>query len=591
MNIARRKKHKSGKMNRLVSQSLVLSSTRFVSSRAVRFFETGFASPLLTTVKKVDDFARDKVTGPLFKKTELRKNFTMPVRNSFALLFSRNSLLQKLAAFRVAALNVSLRAAGVFFLTFGIYTAAIFLLKRYIALTLGTPNTDDLAFAAVVFVAGLLLSLFGDKSIITSLATSRITGSLLSSCLGINDSSFGRSVKTSSGAAVGISFLLGSMSGVLTLFFRPYLILSVCVAALVLIAVFHIPEFGLLCAVAAFPFIPLNWTLVLTLSASASFLLKCLRLKRNFRFGTADAVMLILFLGFSVSSIASDGGVSQGELCLLSFAAVYFLAKNLICSERLLVQTFNALSLGLRIAMALYILGEYAMFIPHDDLRTAAYWAVQNVLDPQMLLMVTATVLPFSFSLFRASGSKRTETLTVLLAIACALISDSLPFYILILVSLFVYIALTYKAPMGAIAGAVLVFVPAVAVLSKVACSSVITVGASAAFDEALGIGGEAVNFWGAFAGVNGVAALVVFVAALLLVVQRIFGCIAVNRTAKVARMGGTVAASAVMLIVCSFMFNPFQDLRVLVMFWFILGLCGSVYQICSKSQFAVQEV
>ena len=114
MNRARRKTNRKGKTKRLVNESLVLSATRFVSSHVVRFFETGFASPVFNSVKKVDDFARKKITGPLFEKTELRKNITQPIRNSFSLVFERVAIFRKLKEFRLAALNASLRSVGIF---------------------------------------------------------------------------------------------------------------------------------------------------------------------------------------------------------------------------------------------------------------------------------------------------------------------------------------------------------------------------------------------------------------------------------------------------------------------------------------------
>jgi len=120
MNRARRKTYKGVRTKRLVNESLLLSCTRFLSSRVVRFFETGPASPALKNVRKVDDFVKDKITGPLFKKTELRKNYTKPLRNSLSSLISRSATFRRLADFRTAVLNMSLRSVGVFLFTFSI---------------------------------------------------------------------------------------------------------------------------------------------------------------------------------------------------------------------------------------------------------------------------------------------------------------------------------------------------------------------------------------------------------------------------------------------------------------------------------------
>lgn len=586
MNRARRKKHKHGTMKRLVRESLFLSSTRYLSSRVVRFFEAGLASPLLCSVRSVDGFVSEKITGPLFKKTELRKNFSMPVRNSFAAFLSRNPVLKGLAAFRSAALNVSLRSVGIFLLTFGVYAAAIFLLKRYISLTLGTANTDDLAFAAISFVVGLVLTMFGDKSIIASLSSGRITGTLLSNCLGVNESSFGQTSRAASGTAVGISFLLGSLFGVLTLFYSPMAILSIFAAALILLTVLHIPEFGLLSAIAVFSFVPFECIALLITVTFGSFVLKCLRLKRNFRFGTVDAVVLLLFAVMLVVGFVSGGTMTMGELYLLCLVAVYFLVKNLICSERLVRQSFNALCLGIRIGMVLYILGEFAMYIPHDNLRAAAYWATGSVLNAEMLAMMAVSVLPFAFSSFSAWGTKRPERLTVLLVIACAVVTDSFLFYALAMSALFIYIMFAHKAPIGALVGAGLVLAPAFSIISNIVSSSAVNAGVEKAIDPVLGVDFVSGSFWGSIASVNGVVCTVLFIVAALLALQRVLGCMAINQGVQASRLCGTVAASLIIIFVCSFVFNPFSDLRVIAAMWFVLGLCGSVYQICSKSTY-----
>ncbi len=580
-------------MKRLVNESLVLSATRFVSSHVVRFFETGFASPVFKSVKKVDDFARKRITGPLFKKTELRKNITQPIRNSFSLIFSRTTVFRKLNDFRVAAINSSMRSIGVFLLTFGIYAAATFLAKHYMALSLGATDTDDLVFAAISFIVGIVLTAFGDKSILSTVGTSRMVGMLITSYFGVNDSSLVPSKKISPRTAVGVGFLLGSLFGILTLFYSPLSIIGGCGAFLLLAVIINIPELGLLSAVFTASFVPVGWTAALTIATLASYLFKCLRLKRNLRFGSPDALVLILFVFMLFSGLASDGGLNKGEIYILAFVALYFLARNLIRSERLLFQTFNALAAGIRIGMALYILGEYAMYIPNGNFRMAAFMLTENILSPEMLVVVAAATLPFSFSLCNEGGRKRRELRTFILVIACAILIDSFVFYALALASLFLYVMFAYKAPAGAALGAVIVLSPAFAIISKLASSSSVSIGSEGIYDSVLGVGDfeGAANYWSAFTEINGALCTVLFGAAMILVFYRGFGCMAVNRTSKVSQGCGTVVASAIMMLACSFFFNPFADLRVLAVMWFALGLCGSVYHIYSKPQYSVQEV
>jgi hypothetical protein len=166
---AKKQSHKQGTAKRLVRGSFVLSRTRALSAKMLRFFESGAASPLFTSVKKTDHFARSNVSSRLTKKMGLRKNFSVGVRNSIASFLSRNSFMKKFASFRAALLNASVRSVGVFLLTFSVYGIASFLLKRFVVSPLGVANPDELAASAVIFLVGLIVTIFSDKTIIFSL--------------------------------------------------------------------------------------------------------------------------------------------------------------------------------------------------------------------------------------------------------------------------------------------------------------------------------------------------------------------------------------------------------------------------------------
>ncbi len=589
MNKARKKRYRRGTLKRLAQESLVLSSTRRLSSRFVRMFESGVASPLLTSLKKVDEFAREKVTGPLYKKIGIRKNFSMPTRNAIASVISRSAVMKTVNRLRTAFLNTSMRSVGVFLITFGIYAAAIFLLKSYVSLNLGIEaSTDDLSFAAITALIGIILTAFGDKSILNTLGNGRIVGQLLLKCLGVNESSVDRYASAVPITAVGISFLLGSLFGISTLFFTPASILGFLITLFICIAIFNIPEFGVLLAAATFSFVSI-YTVAFVISVTfASFLIKCVRLKRNFGFGTADAVVLLLFTAMFVSSVTSEGSLSHGELYVLCFTSVYFLAKNLLCSEKLVYQTLNALCVGATVGMALYILGDFATLITHDDLRMGAVWLTRYTLDAEMITMVVSLILPFALSSFTTVDKRRPKRLFVLLAIVCAILVDSTLFYVLLLTSLFVFIATAYKAPIGALFSALVVIPPVAVLASDYTTSSAFGFGTKTVYDTATMSVVERgfADFWSSIYGFGGWIAVALFVVSVILVLQRIFGTVFGNNGSESARIGGATAASTIIAVACSFIFDPFYDLRMLVVMWFVFGFCGSINTIVSSSKY-----
>lgn len=586
MNKARRKTHKTGTLRRLARESLVLSCTRRLSNRFVRFFESGFASPLLTSAKAVNRFARQRITGPIYNKLGVRKSFAMPARNNVASFIERSPVTQWICRARDTILTSSLRTAGVFLLTFGIYAAAAFVIKDYSSVRLGAATSpDDLTFAAIVALFGLLIAMFGDKSILATLGSSKLIGPLLYNCLGVNDSSFIRHSKTPTKTAVGYGFLYGSLFGGISFLLSPHHILLFLLALAIFATIVNIPEFGLLLAVILLPIVPVGVVSAISAVTLISYFVKCLRLKRNFRFGTADAVVLLMYLATFIACATSAGEVTQGERYLLCLTALYFPTKNMICSEKLLVQAFNALCLSAELGMVFYLLGDFATLIPHAQLRNAAVALSEYALEPEMLAVLVSCALPFALSSHSALGKRRAKKLFVPLALATALFFDSMSFYVLLVISALVYVAAAYKAPIGALLGGLIVLPPVIVIANGFSTSVSVVAGRKLALDKAFeeAFGESFATFWQSFVSVGGVVSSVLLAIAFLLILQRVLGSYVGENGSSLALFGGTVTASAINVIICGTAFNTLSDVRLIVVMWFVFGLCGSIYKVAYR--------
>lgn len=585
MSKARRKTHKTGSMNRLVRESLILSCTRKLSSRFVRFFESGFASPLLTSAKKVNRFVRQRVTGPIFNKLGVRRNIAMPARNSVAGFVENNAITRFVIKLRDFLLNASMRTAGVFMFTFGLYAAAIYVLKNYVSLGGYGINPDDFTVASVVLLFGLILTMFGDKKILTTLGNSKIVGPLLYNSLGINDSSFIRRSKDKMKSAIGYAFLCGTLFGSATLFVAPIKVLLFLLYIITFAVIINIPEFGILLAVITLSFLPAGVVSAISSITLLSYFFKCVRLKRNFRFGTADAMFLLTYACLFVASAVSGADISQGESYLLTFAALYFAVKNSLCSEKLVVQTFNALCLSAEIGMALYILGDFATLIPYTQLRKFAILLSQNTMSPQIITVLVAAALPFALSSFSKAVERKPRRLFLLLALGTAVAIDSIPFYVMLVVSILVYTSFAYKAPFGAVLGGAIIIPPMLVIAKMLGVSgseSFFGEGRiDACFEIAKNLSLE--SFWAGLFEVGGAVSSLLLVLSGLLIFQRVIGSYVGENGTPLAIYGGTVTASAVMMVVCTFGINMFADVRILALLWFILGLCGSVYKLAYR--------
>lgn len=140
--------------------------------------------------------------------------------------------------------------------------------------------------------------------------------------------------------------------------------------------------------------------------------------------------------------------------------------------------------------------------------------------------------------------------------------------------------------------GALVVFPPTFLLLSDIFDSSTVSLFRALPYDSSLGLASEIKysNFWEALGGIGGALAIILFGAAVLLVLQRVFGGAVVNKSEFMLKIGGTVAVSAVVMFVLSFMFNPFSDLRMILAMCFVLGLCGAVYKVGKSFKTDYQE-
>ena len=585
MNKARRKTYKTGSLKRLAGESLILSCTRKLSSRFVRFFESGFASPILTSAKKVNRFARQKITGPIFNKLGVRRNIAMPARNSVSSFVENNKASRFFVKLRDFILNASMRTAGLFLFTFGLYSAAIYVLKNYVSLGGYGINPDDFTVSAVVALFGLILTMFGDKKILSTLGTGKIIGPLLYNSLGINDSTFVRRSKEKMRSALGYAFLCGSLFGSATLFVAPLKILLFLLNITAFVVIINIPEFGILLSVITLSFLPAGVVSAISAVTLLSYFFKCVRLKRNFRFGTADAMYLLTYASLFVASAVSGGEISQGEGYLLCFAALYFAVKNSLCSEKLVRQTFNALCLSAEIGMALYILGDFSTLIPYTQLRKFAILLSQSTMSPMIITILVAATLPFAIASFSKVVECKPRRMFLLLTLGTAVAIDSVPFYVMIVASVLVYVAFAYKAPFGAVLGGAVIIPPMLVIARIFGVSDGGKLfnegGIDASFEITKNLSLD--SFWQGIFEIGGSFSALLLVLSGLLIFQRVIGSYVGENGTPMAIYGGAVTASAVMMVASAFSLNMFADVRIIALLWFILGLCGSVYKLAYR--------
>ena len=94
-------------------------------------------------------------------------------------------------------------------------------------------------------------------------------------------------------------------------------------------------------------------------------------------------------------------------------------------------------------------------------------------------------------------------------------------------------------------------------------------------------------NLWSGIYGFGGVVAVALFIVAMLLILQRVFGMMHENSETKGSHIGGTVSASMIIALCGSIIFNPFSDLRMLMVMWFVIGFCSATSKMVSFSKYS----
>ena len=578
-----------GSFKRLRKESLFLSCTSFLSSRITRLFETGFLSFFVRSSKKTDSFVHDRIAVPLDKKTDYRSKVTKKIKGTVSGFAERNPFMNMLLSAQKAFLDLNMRSVGIFFLTFGVYSAGIFFLKRFASILNGRVNVNDVCVAAIAIVAGLLFTIFGEKSIKYTLCSGKITGRLLSRYLGINEAYMREFDDPKS--AVGIMFLAGSVFGALTLFLAPSKVLVILLFSALILADLNIPEFGFLLCVILLPVIPAGYLAAFVLITFVSYLLKCLRMKRSMHFGTAGIAVLGVLLVTVIAGVFAKNGLSDMDRYAIVFVLFYFLSKNIVRGEQLFDRLLNSLSLSASLGMIFFLANYYSSYIPIKNLSSAVKTITSFAFDSDFIAVFICAMFPFALLALTRSGFRRMGVLQLLLSLACTVVIDYYDTYILLVLVVFIYAALAYKAPVGALLGAFTVMPPVMIFASNFAKAVSIHGCVMPTDENAKGIISalNAENFYTGIVNHGNIVLLLFFAAALILVLQRVFGVIGMSRKENHIRAGGCIAASLIILVICGFYNNFYFDMRSFAFIWTIFGSTGSLFVLGNNEGNAMQ--
>ncbi len=584
------------------SGSLLLSRTRRASFRCVDWFRNGAASRLFCSADRVDEASRTGFVAWLMRTVGFRETVSNPLRTEIAAGACESRVFALAERLRRAFLHTRVRFFGIAGVVFALYTAGVFLVKRFLLPGVWEADALALCTAALVFVASVPLLFFGKPINVTCAESLFFRGFFIES-LGFSPEGLRQGDERVT-ARGGIAFVAGTLAGLATVWFAPHRVLLFLLALLFCFCVLATPETGLLAAVFLLPFAPLRWTGCLTLLTLVGYLQKYFRLKRAFRVRLPE--VLLLFLVGACGLSAATAGDGYVFLRMLLFACLWVLAVCMLTTDALSRAFHAVLVYGGMVTLALsalqmgwpYVGGLLSSVLPDWNFGLPAVVS-RFGLSGTVLGCYLALLLPVVL----ARGRHRSGVVALLLIAVDAVLLRSAWTVLGLLLALLLYAVFAHGAPVGAaLAGCVSLpaavlllgdrlgsvtsgFSQAAGTLVKKYFLTGVGAGDGALVAAALANGifpdGFAAGLYTRLLLDGGAVTLLLFLGCAFCALQRLFTCMRwENDREKTMRFGG-VAASVLVFLFTAGVTNVWADLRLLGIFWCLCAmssLTGEIY-------------
>lgn len=321
---------------------------------------------------------------------------------------TENSLLLRgfTKLFRIFA-GLRMHVYGWFLLSFGFYSLAVYLLKRFG--TDLTVSTGHLLFS----VSLILLSipcLISRLTLAEALMQKAQTQVLLIEQLGIREAVI---LTGKRNGRSNFAFLIGMIAGAATYFIPPHLIVSAMILPVFLIAVFLLPECGLLGTAILFPLGNQLLTAFAIILTGISFIWKCIRGKRSFYLNLQDPFVLLFFLCALLGGILTAGRTFSFKeyLMIIGFVGIYYLISNLATRLSYLIALLKTLYLTVSVLSFYTALSEIFRMLSLRFPTNPYFCALTESgfsqwVRPELLTVLLIFCIPLSIAFLRLAESR-----------------------------------------------------------------------------------------------------------------------------------------------------------------------------------------
>ncbi len=348
-----------------------------------------------------------------------QKSYFRKVKEYFSRSFEESRFIQRMEKRAYGFLSVPLKSWGSFLFFFGVYTVLVYLVRWMVpGLAQSEFSFVMTGIACCILAIPLLLT---RDNIATAIVKGRIPRSIFIDGLGFREETFDIPAKNNRSRS-NISFFLGMLFGILTLFVNPIHILVTVVFLIGVLLIFSNPEIGVIFALFLAPFMsifssPAVVLGMLVLLTSFSYAVKLIRGKRILKIELVDLAVVLFFLTLYFSGAISAGGKQGYWEVVLSCVLMlgYFLVVNLMRTEkwirRCILTLVSSGTIVAIIGIAQYMLGlvTEGAWLDLTHFSNIKGRVVSVFENPNILASYLLLILPFSLFLLTRAKQKKTK--------------------------------------------------------------------------------------------------------------------------------------------------------------------------------------
>lgn len=403
---AGRKKKPLGKLFQSLKNSAIISGLDRLCVKVYEFL-CGGAFARLFGARGAEDSWNSRA------KESKKSSFISRTCEKISAKIEKSSIVNFVSNTVYALRGLRCRVIGTYLFAFAAFTAVVAVLSMIIKGNVASVYAciSSCITAVVMAVAGIPFAMSGGT--VSDVVTKSRTIGFLLKILGFN------SGKLWSDEVRGrhlTAFILGALSGLLTVVLEPVLLFALLLGVAFIYIVLTVPEFGVVTIAFLMPFIPTMVLAGLTIFVCIAFVIKLVRGKRVIDFGRIDFFVAVFVLMTALAGVISmSTGSIMPALLFVCLISVYFMVSCCIRSaewiNRIILSAVSSAMIVALYGIVQYAFGTFGVnaWLDSDLFEGISGRAISTLENPNMLGEYLILIIPMALALFlsKNEGNKK----------------------------------------------------------------------------------------------------------------------------------------------------------------------------------------